>query len=512
MGMSYSNPSGMTAEEREQARQEARQEDRAEAVEEHRGDAAHYQYASEKYGTDDPTLFMDYSLNGLKAMLATTNASGIQGAGEKWQTTHDQLVGADGSGSGDCVYGLLKKAVDSVLEHWEGESANRFRTKASEILGDIYNTGTHCATVSSATKQAAEDLRNQKGRLDDLEEPSWFDRAGDLLTDSGRDDSYTQEDIQNKNLPKDVIAEIDEDHLSAGMEVKLQGAAIMETLARNYVAYKQRIQSKGDWDDDRGIPPSAPAVPMPAPVPPFSGSSPTPGRSGGRQSWSTQPARGSMPSALTGPRDSAISGGQQVPASKTKLDGLPTGITDRPDALPNGGQAGRNTGPTTTTGPGGPNVAPTTGRLGGPGPRSGGPTGRSTGPRGGIRGGPGGGEARGRAAGGIRGGGGTGGSGRAGASGGRGPLARAKGGVVGAPKGLSGGKPATPGGTGLGKGRGGASGSGNGTRGGMLAGRMGSNQRPGEEEREQGDRPDYLVEDEETWTPEDGRSVPRTIE
>jgi hypothetical protein len=47
----------------------------------------------------------------------------------------------------------------------------------------------------------------------------------------------------------------------------------------------------------------------------------------------------------------------------------------------------------------------------------------------------------------------------------------------------------------------------------MLAGgARGTSQRPGEEERDQGHRPDYLVEDEETWTPEDGRSVPKTIE
>ena len=47
----------------------------------------------------------------------------------------------------------------------------------------------------------------------------------------------------------------------------------------------------------------------------------------------------------------------------------------------------------------------------------------------------------------------------------------------------------------------------------MLAGGMrGGNQRPGEEGNEEGTRPDYLVEDEETWTPDDGRSVPRNIE
>ncbi|THA24215.1 hypothetical protein E4198_05180 [Streptomyces sp. RKND-216] len=514
MGTSYSNPSGMTAEEREQARQEARDDSRSEAVQQHQGDAAHYQRTNEQYADEKHTPFMEWSLDGLKGMLANANAGGIEAVGENWKKAHDQLLGSDGSGSGDCAYGLLKKAVDNVLEHWEGESANQFRTKAHEILRNIRNTGTHCATVSSATKGAAEDLRNQKQRLDALEEPSWFERAGDFLGDMGRDDSYTQEDIQNKNLPKDVLAQIDENYLSEGMEVKLQAAAIMETLGRNYHAYKQRIETSRNRDggnDD--IPPSSPSVPMPAPIPAFSGSSPTPGGSG-RRNWSATTPVGAKTPSTTGPRDVGISGGKQVPVSQTKLDSLPTGISGpAADTGPTGGGAARS-GPATTTGPTSHGI-PGGGIVGGA--RSGGTSGRGAGIRGGISGTPGGGAgSRGTAAGaGFRGGGAMGGGaggGRGGAATGRGPLARAKGGVLGAPKGIAGGRPATPGGTGLGKGRGGASGNGKGARGGMLGGRMGSNQRPGEDEREQGHRPDYLIEDEETWTPEDSRSVPRTIE
>jgi hypothetical protein len=108
---------------------------------------------------------------------------------------------------------------------------------------------------------------------------------------------------------------------------------------------------------------------------------------------------------------------------------------------------------------------------------------------------------------------GIGGKGAAGAAG-RGALAKTRGGVAGAPKGIVGGKPATPGGTGLGKGRAGAAGAAGaaGRGAGMLGGARGTNQRPDEEERNEGQRPDYLVEDEETWTPEDNRSVPKTVE
>jgi hypothetical protein len=53
-----------------------------------------------------------------------------------------------------------------------------------------------------------------------------------------------------------------------------------------------------------------------------------------------------------------------------------------------------------------------------------------------------------------------------------------------------------------------------GSRGGTLAGGSGGAGRRSEKENGRGDRPEYLVEDEETWISEEDRdrNVPRTIE
>jgi hypothetical protein len=53
-----------------------------------------------------------------------------------------------------------------------------------------------------------------------------------------------------------------------------------------------------------------------------------------------------------------------------------------------------------------------------------------------------------------------------------------------------------------------------GSRGGTLAGGSGGAGRRSEKENGRGDRPEYLVEDEETWISEEdrNRNVPRTIE
>ncbi|MFR9755174.1 hypothetical protein [Streptomyces sp. TR06-5] len=499
----------MTAEERAEVREEAKREHHEQGLREHQSESEAYENLNAAFPLT--TNFHGFGLNDLKGMVASAKPDEIRNVGESWKHVHNQLVGPDGYGLGDCAYGQLKKAVDNVLQHWEGRSADRFREQAYKILNKIYNTGQHCDTVSLAMKQASDDLRAQKARVEALEEPSWFDRAMDRLGDSGRDDKYTQEDVKNKNLPKDLIADINEDQLSEGKEVQLKAVAIMETLGRSYVGYAKLMKSNRDLDNPDEIPPSNPTSPMPAPIPAFSGSSPTPSGAS-RGAYVPSSNVGSKTPNTTGPRDVGISGGKQVPIGKTQLDTVKPGLTGPETALGGGPRAG---GPA-TSGPAGPHGTPGIPSGGGtlrttPG---GGP--RSNGPRAGIRGSGGTGSGKNTAGGGFRGragGGGTGG-GRtaAGKTGGRGPLARAKGGIAGAPKGIAGGRPATPGGTGLGKGRVGASGTGTGKRGMLGNGARGSNQRPGEEDNDQFARPGYLVEDEETWTPEDNRSTPGTID
>ncbi|MFF4246708.1 hypothetical protein ACFYY2_19890 [Streptomyces sp. NPDC001822] len=90
-------------------------------------------------------------------------------------------------------------------------------------------------------------------------------------------------------------------------------------------------------------------------------------------------------------------------------------------------------------------------------------------------------------------------------------LAGETGGVVGGrpqQPGRTGGRPFTPGGTGLVR----NTGSSEGGRGVGAAGRGVSGKRPGESRRDESERPDYLVEDEETWRQVGRRTVPPVID
>ncbi|SCK33088.1 WXG100 family type VII secretion target [Streptomyces sp. WMMB 322] len=492
----YQSPEQIEAQR--QAMERAKKESHDEGLKGHEREISDYKKANEQFPLE--TNFTAHDIDQLKGMIENANPDGVDGIGKNWKRVHDKLVGeGGGTPSGGSAYGQLKKAVDDVLEHWEGESANQFKAKAEKILQQIANSASHAHTVSQVMTQAADDLRTQRDAISKIEKPSWFGKAWDLVTDSGRDDKYTEADVKSGNIPKDLIAEANEGYIGAEKEEQLKAVAIMENLGRSYVGYKQRLRSApgvGDGRDD--IPPSEPTSPMPTPIPATSGSTAGPSAAG-RAKTSTNLDGSSKVPVTTGPRDPGISGGQQVPASQTKVDSLPSGISGSgTSGVPGSGGVSSGTGGGIGAGSSGATAGvPGGGLTAGGGAAARGAAGRSGIGGAGAMGGRGGGAA-------------AGGRGAAGAAG-RGALAKAKGGVAGAPKGISGGSPATPGGTGLGRGRGGEGGAAG--RGGMLGGgARGTSQRPGDEEREQGSRPDYLVEDEETWTPEDGRSVPKTIE
>jgi uncharacterized protein YukE len=505
MGYPAYGGSGYVTQEQIEAQQRAIEEHKKQSHDDglkgHEQEISNYEKLSDKFHLT--TDFTAHDLESLKGMIEHANPDGADEIGRHWKHVHTKLVGEGGAGSapsGDSAYGQLKKAVEEVLEHWEGESADKFRTKASKILQQIANGASHALNASEVMSRAAHDLRIQQKAMKEIEPASWWDCAWDSITDSGRDDKYTKEDIKSGKVPKDLIASANEGYIGAEKEQQLKAVAVMETLGRNYVDFGKRLKVPYA-DKDGDVPPSNPDTPMPTPIPTPSGSASVPSISRRSQTSAGVPGTSKVPPTI-GPRDPGISGGQQLPGAQTRIDGLPSGISGGgADSISGGGSVrggigvgGAVSGAHTGTGGG----LPGGGMLGGAvGARGSGSTG-GVGGRAGI----GGAGAMGR------GGSAAGSRGAAAGGGGRGPLARAKGGVAGAPKGIGGGKPATPGGTGLGKGRNGQAG----RSGGMLGGARGSSQRPDEEAHEQGNRPDYLIEDEETWTPDDDRIVPKTIE
>ncbi|MEW2402710.1 WXG100 family type VII secretion target [Streptomyces sp. NPDC046862] len=463
------------------------------------------------------TPFMKMGIPELRSMILDADPGRIYEVSQHWKAVHNILSGGDGDGKSggvdsvsakDSVAGMMQSAVENVLEHWEGDASEAFRKKANEIMQNVRNGAAWANHYAETMHAVQNDLRNSMSKMREVEEPSGWDRAWDKLTDDDRSDKQLLEDI-NKGVSTDAARQANADSLSKGKEEQLKGVAIMEQLGVNYKAY-----SKGTVRDDGTDPfqPPNPQTPMPTPISMPSAGSSSPGSgSSTAKPWSAGPTTSVKP-APTVPRDPGITGGSQLPTAKTNVDSISPGLTGTGPSTgvggPSVGGGGLNTGGAQSPGIGIPGG--TSGLAGGAAAARGGIG--AAGGRGGLAGG---GAAAGRGAGGRTGMGGMGGAGagaagRGGAgAGGRGALARSRGGVVGAAKGVTG--KGAGGGAGLHGSRGGSQ------RGGMAGGAGGMGGRKGrrsEEENSQGDRPDYLVEDEETWISEEdrNRNVPRTIE
>ncbi|MFE0188956.1 hypothetical protein [Streptomyces sp. NPDC059008] len=428
-----------------------------------------------------PSDFHHHGLDALRAMIENANPDAIETSGNHWRASADRLAGQDGDGG---IRKAFMDAVDHATAHWEGSAAKAFRKEAGKVLEKIDRTYGHARVVERTligTRTAgpelgvAHNLREAKKAMSKIHDPGVVDRA----TDDSGDDSQFKRDMANPKMDTRMALELNRDSLSLTKERQVEAVIVMDELAANYDGHAGVLHDGvdpggpvGDWPKE----PSSRPTPSPVNMPVVGGTHPKP-------SSAQQPNRlngaggGAVPEGFDGPKISR----PEVPVN-TGLDSVQGG-TLAPPTVGGGG-------------PGGGSTGGSHGVSGGSGGFPGGmvPSGVIGAPRGGT------------GAGGMRGGGMPGAPGAAGKTGGakgaagRGPQARTRGGLIGKPGGPAGG--AKQGGSGLHR-----------SRGGMQAGAAGAKgkDKKGDKERTTGQRPDYLVEDEETWASK--RNVaPRVIE
>ncbi|GAA3166293.1 MULTISPECIES: hypothetical protein [Streptomyces] len=472
------------------------------------------------------TKFYQYDMDQLKAMVADAKPGKVKEIATNWKWIHDTLIGTDGRG------GLRKEfddAVKEVLESWGGQAAEGFRRTAQKISENIGNAGPWAINMHDIMNGVEASLSDYKKKIDAMEKPSGTESNLDAVGNyglkvvtfgakGGRDDSKANSELAAGKPTEDVLNG-NSGELSEGKERQLQTAIIMEYLGSSYRSNVAAIgKPPHGTSRDQDVPPPGGDTPVPPPFVPVPDSVMNPPKPSAKANIPTPHGGGyKSPVDLEGPRHDGISGGlgSTMPAKSSTLPNIGTGL----DSFSGGGGAGGG-GLSGTGGgglAGGAGIGGGSGVGGGSGTSSsgvpggaagligGGAAGRGAaggaGARGGRAGMPGMGGAAGRGAGGAKGG----------AAAGRGSaLAKQKGGVVGGAKGKTGG--GAQGGSGLHRSRGGSQkGSLGGRRPMGMAGAPGVNGAKGRGKNENGERPDYLVEDEETWTPE--RNVaPKVIE
>ncbi|MDF3147329.1 hypothetical protein PBV88_40565, partial [Streptomyces sp. T21Q-yed] len=271
------------------------------------------------------TQFINYSLKELKQMLEGTDPDTIEDVGRHWGKVEEMLTGGAEGG----IAGLLDRAVDNVLEHWEGDAARSFEKKAREISQSIRNAAWHANLNSSQMADAGTQLRTYRTQLDEIKEPSGWAKLGDALSDWKWDNGEAVAgDLKDRKLTADEVAEINEGKIGASREAQLNGVAVMENLAAQYIRVKGNLDRNKLLIDDKGnIKEPNGNVEYPPPVvSPGVGASRPSGSGSGNKPWSAGRTTSIKPAPAV-PRDPGITGGSQLPTAKTKVDGISPGLT-----------------------------------------------------------------------------------------------------------------------------------------------------------------------------------------
>ncbi|MFJ6390668.1 WXG100 family type VII secretion target [Streptomyces sp. NPDC091972] len=444
---------------------------------------------------------LNYDMDQMKDMVRDADPGTVKRVAAAWEALSKDLVGPGG------IKETLDAAVEHVLAHWEGQSADLFRARAQVIGKKITDSSKYATHTSTSLKGAAATLEQIKPEVMAMEKPGKVSSALDYIGNMGdRDDSGANNALKSGAGSQQAL-DGNAGSLSEGREAQLRMAAKMETLG---AAYNSRAAEMGSWKPGRGVDhaddyPGDPGGVAPAPV-----LVPTETVTRSPQHVATGTARGSQinstissPKAVTPP--SGITGGAHKPTVSqpqvgTAIDGISGGRTGTPTV--GGGTTSVGGGAAAGGGVGAGFVGGAVGGAAGAGAARGGMIGRT-------------GAGAGAGAGGVAGRAGASGVGGAGAS--KGATGRvggtARGGVVGGtPKSGAGAGRGTAGGSGLHSSRGAVGKGASAVRKGGIAGAPGSRTgRRKEDEQREGERPDYLVEDEETWTPQTN-TAPRVIE
>ncbi|MEV6948193.1 hypothetical protein AB0N07_40965 [Streptomyces sp. NPDC051172] len=472
------------------------------------GYAYEYVPAAMCYDEQATTPFADLNMDQMKTMVINAKPGVVHDVARGWRKVNDDLVGEDGGGGSRQDF---LAAVHGVLEHWEGEAADRFKARAAVIAQKMQDGAQYAQYTSIALGSAATVLETIKPEVEAMEKPGTISSGLDFVGDGfSHDDSGYQAD-KRAGMSTQEALDKNKDDLSAGKEAQLKMAVKMEQLG---AAYASQTKAMGTWNrrpfDDSDDYPGEPGGTAPVPIvaiPTESGP-----RLVGRTSTGSGASSGSGRSTITA-----------SPSTPHRVAGAGTGSSSKASA-PSG--VGTDIDGLATTSPGGTGAGDGGGHGGGGTARVGGAGGGSGTGAGlpGVPGGPAGGLARGGSASGE---GSAAGSGRTGVGGvgagtgagagrrgnqpsGRGPLARTKGGVIGEPEDAP--STGTRAGSGLHGSRGGT------TEGRRAAGLTGSGQAGvagqgrGKKKKDGKPVPGYLVEDEETWVPKRDDTTPPLIE
>ncbi|MFD0330560.1 WXG100 family type VII secretion target [Streptacidiphilus monticola] len=264
-------------------------------------------------------------LKGLRNMIMHTDPEAMHNVAARWTAIHDSL---------NETAGQLKTHVNNLLENWSGDSAEAFRTNATNLHTSLTNGAQYAQNASAAMSDAAFALQEAKNNMPD--EPSLWDRGSRALTSERQDWQFKQDAAQ---YGLEAALKKDGGQLSANEEAHQQAVVVMEKLGTKYNEASAKLDERPVRGGDGGVWPPAPSKTY-QPVGSSGGTSTSPKHEGMVTGHGGDPGGHG---GVTGVRDPGTGGTTHYP-------------TDPTGGIHGGSGGGNVPNPTTTIdgGPGGP--------------------------------------------------------------------------------------------------------------------------------------------------------------
>ncbi|MFI8085073.1 hypothetical protein ACIF6L_30320 [Kitasatospora sp. NPDC086009] len=318
------------------------------------------------------TNFNDYSHAELRKMAQALNPGEVMAAGDPWRRAADTLK---------AIRATLTRASTEAAVSWEGTTSDAFHTRMLNLAATINNAASYANDAANTLKAMSEAIA--KAKHDMPEEPSGWDQVKDGIGDT----------------VSSLFGDDDEDSRTAIAEQrKLEAAAVMQTLAMHYRVATPMLKPPPPYqpgplrEETRDVTPSddaggAPFLSALTTGANFVGAGSTPAPNSDSAPRIQKPGNQAAPKPVAAktvpaaPTDPGIKGGTAQPVPKppsvghvgpgTGIDGTPTtlpapsGGTQTTHAATPGGPTGASPGSGPLTTGGGPVRGATDGRPAG---------------------------------------------------------------------------------------------------------------------------------------------------
>ncbi|MER7753036.1 hypothetical protein [Kitasatospora sp. NPDC097643] len=176
------------------------------------------------------TDFTKYSHAQLRKMAEALNPGEVMAAADPWRRAADTLK---------AIRTTLTRASTDAADHWDGATSDAFHTRMLHLAESINNAASYANDAANTLKNMSEAIA--KAKRDMPEEPGTWDKVTDTVGDffSG-----------------------DDDHIPVADQKKAEAATVMQTLAMHYRIATPALKSpqslppagKTFRNDDRDVP------------------------------------------------------------------------------------------------------------------------------------------------------------------------------------------------------------------------------------------------------------------